>query len=58
MEQFATRTKTILDRMNSVIDGKPALALRDISSRAHILVVGKRGLGRSRNAYVPLVWSH
>ena len=28
-----------------VIEGKPALALRDISSRAHNLVVGKRGLG-------------
>uniref|UniRef100_UPI003D92AB36 universal stress protein n=1 Tax=Gordonia sp. B7-2 TaxID=3420932 RepID=UPI003D92AB36 len=28
-----------------VIEGRPGLALRDISSRAHILVVGRRGLG-------------
>lgn len=50
MEQFATRTKTILDRMNSVIDGKPAetrTALLTLLAGGHLLVEDVPGVGKT-----------
>lgn len=43
MEQFSTYTKAILDRMNSVIDGKPTetrTALTVLLAGGHLLVEG------------------
>lgn len=50
MEQFAARTKAILDRMNSVIDGKPAetrTALLTLLAGGHLLVEDVPGVGKT-----------
>ncbi|MBM7368681.1 universal stress protein [Gordonia hydrophobica] len=45
--QVAVRTANVPVETR-VIEGKPALALRAVSTRAHMLVVGRRGLGGVR----------
>ncbi|MCG7433000.1 AAA family ATPase [Kocuria indica] len=50
MDQFAARTKAILDRMNSVIDGKPAeirTALLTLLAGGHLLVEDVPGVGKT-----------
>lgn len=50
MEQFSTYTKAILDRMNSVIDGKPTetrTALTVLLAGGHLLVEDVPGVGKT-----------
>ena len=50
MEQFATHTRAVLDRMNSVIDGKPTetrTALTVLLSGGHLLVEDVPGVGKT-----------
>ncbi|WP_312396145.1 MoxR family ATPase [Kocuria sp.] len=50
MEQFSTHTQAILDRMNSVIDGKPTetrTALTVLLAGGHLLVEDVPGVGKT-----------
>ncbi|WP_026919745.1 universal stress protein [Gordonia shandongensis] len=46
--EMAAEIAPDLQITGAILEGKPALVLRDVSSRAHMLVVGRRGLSGVR----------